>query len=63
MKAKPFPKALEQGRDSEANLTSTKLRNTFGDDVAPGQFQSYITLITSKSTEEKRAEERVIPWE
>lgn len=56
VKVKLVPKVLQQGTDSEANLTSTKLRNTFGDNVTPGQFQSYITLITSKSTEEETAE-------
>lgn len=56
MEVKPDPKILQQDRDYEANLTSTKLRNTLRDDVTPEQLQSDIVLITSKGTEEKRAE-------
>lgn len=60
MKVKPVPKVLQQGRDSEANLNSTKQKQISHhphDDVTPGLFQSGIALITSKGTEEERAED------
>lgn len=50
MKAEPFsPKLCSKAEVLKQIQPPQNLRNTFGDDVAPGQLQSYITLRRKES--------------